>query len=57
MRHVALIGSLLALAACGADGDPIRPSVNSTVTIGSDGIKTSTGVTVQSGPVTVGVGF
>ncbi|SHH62667.1 hypothetical protein [Marivita hallyeonensis] len=57
MIRASLIASLFALAACGADGDPVRPSVNSTVTVGSDGIKTSTGVTVQSGPVTVGVGF
>jgi hypothetical protein len=57
MIRVALIISFLALAACGADGPPIKPSMNTTVSVGSDGISTSTGVTVKSGPVTVGVGF
>ncbi len=57
MIRASLVVSLFALVACGADGPPIRPSVNTTVSVGSDGISTSTGVTVKSGPVTVGVGF
>ena len=57
MIRAALIVSLFAVAACGADGEPVRPSVSTTVSVGTDGIKTSTGVTVRKGPVTVGVGF
>lgn len=57
MIRASLVVSLFALVACGADGPPVRPSVNTTVSVGSDGISTSTGVTVKSGPVTVGVGF
>ena len=57
MIRTALIVSLFAVAACGADGEPVRPSVSTTVSVGTDGIKTSTGVTVRKGPVTVGVGF
>ena len=57
MIRTTLAVSLLALAACGAEGDPIRPSVSTTVSVGSGGIKTSTGVTVQKGPVTVGAVF
>jgi len=52
-----LMGALFALAACGADGPPIRPSVNTTVSVGSEGVRTSTGVSVRSGPVTVGGRF
>ena len=50
-----LILALLALAACGADGEPIRPEARSTVTVSNDGIGVRTGVSVQRGPVTVGV--
>jgi len=57
MIRLTLIVSLFALVACGADGPPIRPSISTTVSAGSGGIDTSTGVTVQSGPVSVGVGF
>ena len=57
MIRLTLVVSLFALVACGADGPPIRPSVDTTVYVDSGGIDTSTGVTVQSGPVTVGVGF
>lgn len=55
MKTVLLITPLLALAACGADGPPIRPSVSTTVSVGSDGIETSTGVILNRGNVTVGV--
>ena len=36
MRLAALLG-LLALAACGADGDPFRPSTSVGVGVNSDG--------------------
>lgn len=49
--------SVLALAACGADGAPVRPQVSSTVSVGSDGVSSATSVTVGRGPVTVGVGL
>ena len=57
MRPGLLVVALLLLAACGADGPPITPSMNTTVSIGTDGLHTSTGVTVRSGPVTVGAHF
>jgi len=57
MIRAGLVVALFALAACGADGDPIRPSISNTISVGSDGIRTSTGVTVHSGPVTVGAHF
>ena len=51
----ALVIAFLALAACGADGEPIRPEARSTVTLSNDGIGVSTGVRVRRGPVAVGV--
>ena len=57
MRPTFAILWLGVLAACGADGPPITPSVNTTVSIGSEGVRTSTGVTVSQGPVTVGARF
>lgn len=43
------------LAGCGADGEPIRPEARTNITIGTDGIRTSTGVSVRKGPVSIGV--
>lgn len=57
MTRAALILAVVALTGCGADGPPITPSVNTTVSVGSEGVRTSTGVTVSSGPVTVGARF
>jgi len=54
MKPALLIVTFFALVACGADGPPIRPSVSTTVTIGSDGMETSTGVILNRGNVTVG---
>ena len=57
MIRAALTLAVFALTACGADGPPITPSVNTTVSVGSDGVRTSTGVTLNRGPVTVGASF
>ena len=57
MRTITLIVGLALLAACGADGPPITPSINTTVSVGSEGIRTYTGVSVRAGPITVGANF
>lgn len=57
MKAAILLVGCIAFAGCGADGPPIKPSVNTTVSVGSEGVRASTGVTVQSGPVTVGAQF
>ena len=56
MRRVVVL-LCVGLAGCGADGEPVRPKVATTIGIGSDGVSRSTSVTVEKGPVTVGVGF
>lgn len=57
MKTPTLLAGLVFLAACGADGPPITPSINTTVSVGSDGVRTSTGVTVRTGLVSVGANF
>ena len=57
MKVITMIAGLALLAACGADGPPITPSFNTTVSVGSEGVRSSTGVTLSSGPVTVGAQF
>jgi hypothetical protein len=56
IRFVVILG-LVTLAGCGADGPPITPSLNSSVSVGTDGLNSSTGVSVSTGPVTVGARF
>ncbi|WP_439122036.1 hypothetical protein [Marivita sp.] len=57
MKTITLLAGLVVLTACGADGPPITPSVNTTVSVGSEGVRTSTGVSERTGPVTVGATF
>lgn len=55
MRLLAVIAAL-ALAGCGVEGDPVRPTVSTTVSAGSGGVHTSVGTGVRVGGVNVGVG-
>ena len=57
MKQIALFLAFVTLASCGADGDPIRPSYNANVSVGSGGVNTNVGVSVSKGPVTIGVGL
>lgn len=57
MRAVFLMSTLAALAACGADGEPIRPTLNGGVSISSSGIYPSASVGLNKGPVSVHVGL
>lgn len=56
MTRILALLALAALAACGADGEPIQPSMNANVGIGQAGVSGSTGVTLKSGGVSVGLG-
>ena len=57
MKYLMTLPLLLALAACGADGDPIRPSMSTTIGIGDSGIHGSTSVSASKGNVSVTVGL
>ena len=52
-----IVALLALLAACGADGDPVRPSISTTVGVGSSGVHTSTSVSASKGNVSVAVGL
>ena len=51
-----LLAGLIGLAACGANGEPVRPSVNAGVSVSNRGVHTSTSVGFNLGGVTVGLG-
>ena len=56
MRRIAVL-ALLALAACGADGAPVRPSASVGVGVGSDGVDLGSSFGVTDGTFSVGIGL
>ena len=54
MRILALLG-LLALAACGADGEPVRPTAAVGVSAGDHGIDTDARIGATEGRWSVGL--
>jgi predicted small lipoprotein YifL len=56
MRIAALLG-LLALAACGADGPPMRPSAGVGASVGSDGTDLDGPFGLTDGTFSVGLGL
>ncbi|WP_272004978.1 hypothetical protein [Roseovarius sp. ZX-A-9] len=56
MRVMFFAPVLIALAACGVDGPPERPTVATTVGVGKNGTHTTTKASVFSGNITMGVG-
>jgi len=47
--------SLFALASCGADGTPLRPTASGTVTVTPSGVHTGGTVGLRKGPVSIGI--
>jgi ABC-type glycerol-3-phosphate transport system substrate-binding protein len=58
-RHTTLmaLAALSVLAACGADGEPVQPTMNSTITLSDSGVGANTSIAVNRGPVTIGLGL
>ena len=56
MRVCLALLALAALTACGVDGKPIRPSLNTTVGVGSHGVHAGTALGVRVGGVRVSTG-
>jgi hypothetical protein len=56
MRIAALL-SLLALAACGADGPPMRPSAGVGMGVSDGGVSFGGGFGASNGTVSVGLGL
>ncbi|WP_299848263.1 hypothetical protein [uncultured Roseovarius sp.] len=57
MRVVVFLMTFGALTACGADGEPIRPSLSTTVGVGSSGTHVRTHASAGRGNWNVGVGL
>ena len=57
MKVIASLLIVVLLAACGVEGDPIRPTANLGVSLGSSGVRTTTSVGLSKGNVSVGVGL
>ncbi len=55
MKRLAALGLMTLLAACGADGEPVRPKMDANLSIGTSGVRAATGI--RLGPVRVGVGL
>ncbi|MBE1285786.1 MAG: hypothetical protein GJ676_20910 [Rhodobacteraceae bacterium] len=53
---VSVLG-LFVLAGCGADGEPVRPSVNTGIGISGDGVDVYGGVGLSKGPFNIHLGF
>lgn len=56
MRIIAVL-ALVAVASCGADGEPVSPFGNAGVSVGSGGVSAHGAVGATAGPVTIAVGF
>ena len=52
-----LTAASVALAGCGADGEPVRPSLNAGIGIGSGGVHVGGNVGVRKGPVSIAIGL
>jgi len=57
MKLITMILTLAALAACGADGAPFKPSANVGLSLGSNGVTTGASVGASNGTVSIGVGL
>ena len=57
MKRIALILTVAALAACGADGAPFTPNASVGVGVGTNGVTTGGSLVASNGTVSVGVGF
>lgn len=56
MKKIVLLTALF-LTGCGADGEPVQPTMNVGVGVGSSGVHTYGGVGLNQGPFSVFVGF
>ncbi len=55
MSRLIAIAALTVVAACGADDPPFRPTGNVGVSVGTNGVNTSTSLGATNGTFSVGV--
>ncbi len=56
MKRPIAVLAFLALAACGADGEPIQPTANLNIGVGSGGVHTGASVGLRKGPLGISLG-
>lgn len=56
MRTAILVLSLLAVAGCGADGEPVQPTRDATITLTDAGLSGTARLGITQGPLTVSIG-
>ena len=56
-KWMVLVLGLSVLSACGADGEPVQPTLNAGVSVGSGGVHVGGGVGVHTGPISILLGF
>lgn len=57
LRVLALIAAACTLAACGADGEPVQPTLNANVGVSTSGTYVNGGVGVHKGPLSLFLGI
>lgn len=57
MKKIVMILGAIALVGCGAAGDPLRPTANLGLSIGSNGVTPTASVGATNGPVSINVGL
>jgi hypothetical protein len=57
MRIILALLGISALVACGADGEPVQPSANSTVTLSSSGMQADTSLGLRQGSFGMSLGL
>ncbi|MAM23996.1 MAG: hypothetical protein CML55_01245 [Rhodobacteraceae bacterium] len=57
LRLLLALSALPILAACGADGEPVRPTAQSLITLSSSGTYVSTNLGVTRGPLSLSLGL
>lgn len=56
MKVFVMIGTVLALASCGANGAPLRPTASTNLSVGTNGVSAGTNLGLSNGIVSLGIG-
>jgi hypothetical protein len=56
MKFVALMVVVAGLAGCGANGEPLRPTASTNLSIGTGGVSAGTNLGLSNGIFSVGLG-
>lgn len=57
MRWFSVLMVVGCVAACGADGEPVQPTRNASVTLSNSGVSGDTNLGVTQGPVSLSLGL